>query len=140
MKPLLLLLSTLLLSLPLLSSFAADEAEQSLSSGKRVFEMRTYYAHPGKLQALHARFRDHTNGLFVKHGMSLVGYWVPKDKEDTLVYILAYPSQEARDQSWKGFFADPAWKAAYEASIKDGKLVKKVDQQFLSATDYSPIQ
>ena len=26
----------------------------------RVFELRTYYANEGKLDALHARFRDHT--------------------------------------------------------------------------------
>jgi hypothetical protein len=26
----------------------------------RVFELRTYYAAPGKMEALHARFRDHT--------------------------------------------------------------------------------
>jgi hypothetical protein len=26
----------------------------------RVFELRTYHAAPGKMKALHARFRDHT--------------------------------------------------------------------------------
>jgi hypothetical protein len=26
----------------------------------RVFELRTYYAPAGKMEALHARFRDHT--------------------------------------------------------------------------------
>jgi hypothetical protein len=30
----------------------------------RVFELRTYYAAPGKMDALHARFRDHTCKLF----------------------------------------------------------------------------
>src|SRR5438552_1466858 len=33
----------------------------------RVFEMRTYYASPGKLDALETRFRDHTTRLFEKH-------------------------------------------------------------------------
>src|SRR5277367_4175406 len=64
----------------------------------RVFEMRTYYANPGKMEALHARFRNHTNKLFVKHRMTLIGYWSPidaKEAERKLVYILAYPSKEA---------------------------------------------
>src|SRR5579863_4105421 len=68
----------------------------------RVFEMRTYYAEPGKMKALHARFRDHTNALFKKHGMDIIGFWVPidpKEAEEKLVYILAYPSKEAAEKS-----------------------------------------
>ena len=51
----------------------ATEGDKKVET--RVFEMRTYYANPGKMTALHARFRDHTNKLFVKHGMTLIGYW-----------------------------------------------------------------
>ena len=108
-----------------------------------VFEMRTYTTHPGKLGDLHKRFSDHTNPLFVKHGMRLIGYWTPTEapkSENTLVYILAYPSREAREKSWKAFMSDPVWKAAYADSIKDGKLVEKVDSVFMNATGYSPIQ
>ena len=56
----------------------------------RFFEMRTYYANEGKLGELQARFRDHTLELFKKHGMTNIGYWVPKkNDENTLIYILA---------------------------------------------------
>jgi hypothetical protein len=109
----------------------------------RVFEMRTYYAHPGKMQALHARFRDHTNKLFVKHGMTLIGYWSPIDKkqaEEKMVYILAYPSKAAADKSWADFRKDPDWDTARKASEKDGPLVAKVESVFLNPTDYSPIK
>ena len=109
----------------------------------RVFEMRTYYAHKGKMDALHARFRDHTNKLFVKHGMELIGYWSPidaKQAEEKMIYILAYPTKEAREKSWKAFQNDPDWKAAKAASEKDGPLVDRVEQVFLKATDYSPIK
>ena len=79
----------------------------SLAANSRVFKLRTYYVAPGKLEALHARFRDHTNKIFLKHGMQLVGYWVPKDKdghyENKLVYMLAFASKEAHDQAWKDF-------------------------------------
>ena len=105
----------------------------------RCYEMRIYYAAPGKLDALHARFRDHTCKLFEKHGMVNIGYWAPMDNtENKLVYLLAYPSREAREKSWKEFMADPDWNAARTASEVNGKLVTKADSIFLAATDFSP--
>jgi hypothetical protein len=109
----------------------------------RVFEMRTYYANPGKMKALHDRFRNHTNKLFEKHGITLIGFWSPidpKEAEVKMVYILAYPSKAAADKSWNDFKNDPDWKAAKAASEKDGVLVKKVDSVYLNPTDYSPIK
>ena len=109
----------------------------------RVFEMRIYYANPGKMDALHARFREHTNKLFVKHGMTLIGYWSPidkKDSEERLIYILAYPSKDAAKKSWDAFRKDPDWIKARDASEKDGVLVKKVDSVNMNPTDYSPIK
>jgi len=104
----------------------------------RVFEIRTYYANEGKLDALLARFRDHTVTLFKKHGMTNVGYWVPADnKENKLVYMLAFPSREARDKAFKAFGADPDWQKARKESTKDGRLVKKIVNDFLGGTDFS---
>jgi hypothetical protein len=123
--------------------YAAHEAQGGKSVETRVFEMRTYHTEPGRMDALHARFRDHTNKLFKKHGMTMIGYWVPldaKEAEQKLIYILAYPSKEARDKSWKDFQADPVWKAAKEASEKDGKIVARVESIFLKPTDYSAIK
>ena len=136
-------LALALAALPLLSSMAqADDAQAEAAT--RVFEMRTYYTLPGRLDALNARFRDHTCGLFKKHGMELIGFWVPKDEKDgkanTLVYLLAFPSREAAAASWKAFQADPDWKAAREASEKDGKIVEKVVSVYLDPTDYSAIK
>lgn len=112
-------------------------------AGGRVFELRTYHTNPGKLSALHARFRNHTNPLFVKYGMQLIGFWNPTEGDgagNTLIYMLAYPSREAREKAWKGFMSDPAWKKAYAESRKNGPLVRKVENRFLTAADYSPIQ
>ena len=95
------------------------------------------------MNALHARFRDHTNKLFVKHGMTLIGYWSPidsKQAEQKLIYILAYPSKEAADKSWEAFRKDPDWNAARKASEKDGPLVAKVESVYMNPTDYSPIK
>jgi len=110
-----------------------------LSVAVRVFEMRVYFAAPGKLDDLNARFRNHTLALFEKHGMENIGYWVPIDnKENKLVYILAYPSREARETSWKAFTSDPEWKKTAKESEANGKLVNKVDSTFMKAADYSP--
>ena len=113
---------------------AAEPAKEA-----RFFELRTYFAAPGKLDALQARFRDHTLKLFEKHGMTNIGYWLPlTNTENTLVYLLAYPDRETREKSWKAFSADPDWQAARTASEKDGKLVLKAESLFLNPTDFSP--
>ena len=109
----------------------------------RVFEMRTYYAAPGKMKALHARFRDHTLKLFEKHGITNIGYWSPtdaKEAEKKMVYILAYPSKAAADKSWDAFRKDAVWVKAKADSEKDGTLVDKVESVFLNPTDYSPLK
>lgn len=106
---------------------------------KRVYEMRVYYAAEGKLDALNARFRDHTVKLFEKHNITNIGYWEPiENPERMLIYFLAYPSRAARDESWKNFGADPEWQKAHRASEVDGKLVAKAETKFFRATDYSP--
>ncbi len=105
----------------------------------RCYELRIYSAAPGKLDALLSRFRDHTCALFERHGIANIGYWVPLDnQENKLIYLVAYPNREAREKSWKAFMADPDWQAAWKASEVNGKLVTKVENVFLSATDYSP--
>jgi hypothetical protein len=125
----------LLIVIMLATDFAATAADQDT----RVFEMRTYHTAPGKLDALNSRFRNHTVALFEKHGITNIGYWVPIENTDNLlIYVLAYPSREARESSWKEFQTDEDWKKAKAESEVDGKLVNKVDQLFLNATDYSP--
>ncbi len=127
-------LSTLFLALFLAAPVAAADKD------KRVYELRIYTAAPGKLDALNARFRDHTVKLFEKHGITNVGYWVPVDNKDgKLYYILSYPSRDAREKSWKEFQADDDWKSARDESEKKGKLVAKVEHLFLTPTDYSPV-
>ena len=103
-----------------------------------VYELRTYTTNKGKLNALHNRFRDHTMALFVKHGMQNVGYWVPADKTNTLIYLIAHKSQSAAGESWKAFVADPAWQKVYAESIAEGALVNNIESVFMHPTDYSP--
>jgi hypothetical protein len=123
--------------------FMGSASAQEKKVENRVFEMRTYYAAKGKMKALHARFRDHTCKLFQKHGITLIGFWSPVDEkqaEEKMVYILAYPSRDAAERSWKAFRADPDWIKAKDESEKEGKLVDKIESIFFHPTDYSPIK
>lgn len=125
------------------SLLVADSAKGDKKMDTRVFELRTYHAAPGKMAALNGRFRDHTCELFKKHGITIIGFWNPSKPEDadkTLVYLLAFPNQEAADQSWKAFLADPEWKKVKDETEKDGRLVEKIERVFLNPTDYSPMK
>jgi hypothetical protein len=123
--------------------FAGGDVAHAQAS-TRVFEMRTYTAPPGKLDALQKRFRDHTLRIFEKHGMTNIGYWVPADapnSENTLVYIIAHKDRETAKKSWAAFSADPEWQKVRKESMADGvSLTTKVESVFLNPTDYSPIK
>ena len=121
----------------------SPKIKASKGSEDRTFEMRTYTTHPGKLDALNARFRDHTTRIFKKHGMENVGYWVPQDEpghSNTLIYIIAHKSREAAKASWDAFRADPEWKKVAAESEASGKIVAKVESVFMDSVDYSPIK
>ena len=109
----------------------------------RVFELRTYTTHDGKLDALHGRFRTHTMKFFEKHGMKNIGYWVPQDPErsqNTLIYLLSHDSRDAAKASWAAFNKDPEWQKAKTESEAQGRIVSKVESVFLSPTDYSQMK
>jgi hypothetical protein len=125
------------------ASGADDAAAGSQANDGRLFELRTYITHPGKLDALNKRFREHTLRLFKKHGVEVIAFWTPTDgpdAKDTLVYIVAFPNEAAMKKAWADFGSDPEWKKAYAESHEDGVIVKKVISQKLRAVDYSPIK
>ena len=110
---------------------------KNVDKQSRCFELRTYTVREGSsIDLLHSRFRDHTNALFKKHGMTIVGFWQPVTKPDQLIYILAYKDAAARDAAWAAFQADTEWvKVRTEMAVN-----VKVDNVFMSATDYGPVK
>ena len=139
-------------SLAVLSALAAIPSGSALGAdapkakADKLYELRIYHCVPGRLDALNARFRDHTCKLFQKHGIELVGFWTPTDgpeATDSLYYIVAFPSVEAQKKAWQEFRADPDWIKAKSESEKDGPILKKeggIESKNLKATDYSPIR
>lgn len=120
-----------------------EESKEPKAASGKIFELRIYKTFPGKLEDLHKRFREHTCRLFKKHGIELVGFWVPTEGEeakDTLIYIVAFPSEEAQAKAWKAFQSDPEWIEARDESHRNGVIVQKVQSKNMKAVDYSPIQ
>jgi hypothetical protein len=124
----------------LTSSYSSAVPGPAGSGSPALYELRIYTINPGRADALHARFRDHTLRLFRKHGIGSIGYWMPSDPADQrLHFLLRYPDRAARETSWKAFMADPDWKSAYAASEAAGPiLAKPPENHFLECTDYSP--
>ena len=119
---------------------AAQGGTNPMQSSTEVFELRVYHAAEGKLPELLARFRDHTDKLFAKHGLKSVAYWTPVDepqKNNTLIYILQHPSREAATANWKAFQDDPDWKSVKAKSEENGPLTVKVDSTYMAYTDFS---
>jgi hypothetical protein len=108
-----------------------------------IYELRTYWAAPGKHDHMHARFRDLTVGLFARHGLQMIGFWTPEPataESGDLVYLLAFPDQATLDAAWNAFRADPEWQAGKAASEANGPLVAKLASTILNPTDYSPLK
>jgi NIPSNAP len=125
----------------MLSAASGVEAQSSGAKSDVVYELRVYHANEGKLDALVARFRDHTDAIFKRHGMISIAYWLPTDeplKGRTLIYILKHPSRAAATANWKAFHDDPEWIKVSTASEVNGKLVEKVDSTYMALTDWSP--
>jgi hypothetical protein len=112
-------------------------------SKNRVLEIRTYTAHPGRLNALVQRMGHGENKVFEKVGMPPVGFFVATEapkSQDTFVYILAHESREAAKASWDKFRDDPDWKALRASSEAEGPIVAKAEALFVTPTDFSPLK
>ena len=107
-----------------------------------VYELRTYTAPPGKLDALEARFRDHTEAIFKRHGLTAIGYWVPQDnKNNQFIYIVDHKSKEDAAKNWAAFQADDEWKKVRAESEANGPLTTKApDSVYMDPTDFSRLK
>ena len=105
-----------------------------------IYELRTYWAAPGKAEAMHNRFRTLTLGIFERHQMEVMGFWTPvpvTPESGDLVYLLRFPNVESMEAAWDAFRADPQWIEGKAASETEGTLVVKLTSTVLQPTDYS---
>ncbi len=124
------------------SGWALAEQQRAAS---QVYELRVYTTLPGKRQALEDRFRDHTSKMFERAGMTNVGYWnaaTGDNAEETFIYLLAYPSREARDQSWEELGTYEDFQEIIIAVERDDerKLIENIEARILEPTSYSDLR
>ena len=128
--------SAVMFGLHMLSGSNADRPHH-------VYELRLYHVNEGKMEALKARFGDHTDSIFMRHNMKSIGYWVPEDapsSQNLFVYILEHPSREQGEKNWAAFQADPEWKKVKADSEANGALVDHIDHYYMDPTSYSALQ
>jgi hypothetical protein len=121
------------------SGWALAEQQRAAS---QVYELRVYTTLPGKRPALADRFRDHTSKMFERAGMTNVGYWnaaTGDHAEETFVYLLAYPSREARDEMWQELGTYEDFQEVIIAVERDDerKLIENIEARILEPTSYS---
>jgi hypothetical protein len=108
-----------------------------------VYELRLYHAHEGKIDALKARFRDHTDAIFKRHNMKSVGYWSPEDAPDSqnlFIYILEHHSRQEAEKNWAAFQADSEWQKVKAESEANGPLVDHIDHYFMDPASFSALK
>ncbi len=126
---------TLLAALALLgATLTATAAEKE----PRLFELRVYTLNEGKLDTFAGLLRDTASKLYVKHGMTPLGYFTPPvNKDNTFYILLAHDNMAARKASWEALRADPEAAPVFD-KLKADKVVAKAQEIFLTETDYSP--
>lgn len=109
-----------------------------------LYELRIYVCAPGRIGALHERFRTITTRKFAQYGINVIGYWTDKFGEShKLTYIVQWKNEAERDEKWGAFASDPEWQAARaksEAPENGGPIVAHVINTLMSPTDYSQLQ
>ncbi len=106
-----------------------------------VYEMRMYYAAPGKMDALLARFADHTEALFARHGIRTIGYWVPRENsKNLLLYIVEHDSLDAAAKNWDAFRADKDWQRIKAETDADVPLAASIERYFMDKVDFSKLK
>jgi len=110
---------------------------------QHVYELRMYHVNEGKMDALVARFGDHTDAIFKRHNMKSIGYWVPEDtrySQSLFVYILEHPSSEEARKNWAAFQADPEWQKVKADSEINGALANHIDSYLMDPTSFSGLK
>ena len=110
---------------------------------QHVYELRMYHVNQGKMDALKARFGDHTDAIFKRHNMKSIGYWMPEDapsSQNLFIYILEHSSRQEAEKNWAEFQADPEWKKVKAESEMQGHLVDHIDRYFMDPTSYSALK
>ena len=84
-----------------------------------VNELRIYRLHPGKLDAMLARFHGVARTMFARHGITVLHAWHNPEDADMFVVLFAFADFAARERAWIAFHADPD----FDAQVDEQKSI-----------------
>ncbi|MBX9964299.1 MAG: NIPSNAP family protein [Burkholderiales bacterium] len=107
-----------------------------------IYELRIYHCMPGRLPDLNKRFETITLKIWERHGIRQAGFWtvLVGDSNQDLYYLLEWKDMAERERVWNGFMADPEWQEKRAETERNGPLVAKITNLFLTPTQYSRIK
>ena len=107
-----------------------------------LYELRVYEILPGRMDAIMARFSQHTMRIFERLDIEVVGFWQEVvGRSDRLVYITRFASQADREAKWTAFQSDPEWQRVRKPKPKSsGQIVARVINSYMTPTAFSPLQ
>lgn len=96
-------------------------------------ELRLYEVEPGRMDHMLARYRGPLRELFARHGIDVTGAWHANfgPRSPLFIYLMHWPSLEARTEAWNGFYADPQWARVRTETNGASELVERYDLNFL---------
>ena len=121
------------------------QVNQVRADSNRVFQLMVYHTVPGKMPDLESIFRDVAK-LQTKHGLDVIGYWVPNDDPawtNTFIYLVAHPNRDEAKKNWEALHADPAFPEYRKQAASVLEKVDenyKVDEVYMRPTDYSAMK
>jgi hypothetical protein len=107
-----------------------------------IHELRIYHAAPGRLPDLNKRFETITLKLWEKHGIRQAGFWtvLVGPSNHLLYYLVEWNDLAEREQKWGAFMVDPEWLEKRAETERNGVLVQRVENMFLTPTSYSKVK
>lgn len=110
--------------------------------GDRVYELRSYESATERLYRNKVEMFNKGGeiALFDRLGFNAVFYGevLSGNRMPNLMYMTSFENRASRDEHWKAFGADPAWKVL-SAKPEYQNNVSKIDIFFLTPTDYSDL-
>jgi hypothetical protein len=102
-----------------------------------LYELRIYTMYEGRMEAIQARFANHTLGIFERLGMKVVDFWMDASSQPKLYYVMEFTDAAQRQRLWDLFRQDPEWmKVKQKSEENGGPIVEKVEEIFMSRADF----
>ena len=102
-------------------------------SQDKIYELRFYKVAPGRDGDMRRRVQNDLAWLFPRHGIRPIASWsaIAGHTLPMFIYLTPWPSMEARNRHWGGFYSDPDWQEVRNRTNAGSELVEDYEIYFL---------